>query len=37
MSVWLNKVFAAFPQAIDLQMHDVPDGDHTDLYVTVSK
>lgn len=29
--VWFNKTIEAFPDAISVEVHDVPDGDHTDL------
>ena len=31
--VWFNKVVQAHPEAIAVDIHDVPDGDHTDLCV----
>ncbi|WVQ80175.1 hypothetical protein IAT38_002280 [Cryptococcus sp. DSM 104549] len=29
--LWFNKVVEAYPGAINVTIHDVPDGDHTDL------
>ncbi|WWC90593.1 uncharacterized protein L201_005529 [Kwoniella dendrophila CBS 6074] len=29
--LWFNKVVGAYPEAIHLKIHDVEDGDHTDL------
>jgi hypothetical protein len=34
--VWFNKVIKGFEGRIDVTIHDVPDGDHTDLYVQAS-
>ncbi|KAK8854694.1 hypothetical protein IAR55_003433 [Kwoniella newhampshirensis] len=33
--LWFNLVVGAFPGCIDLRIHDVPDGDHTDLLARV--
>ena len=29
--VWFNKTISGHPNEIRVEMHDVPDGDHTDL------
>ncbi|WWC71478.1 uncharacterized protein I206_105436 [Kwoniella pini CBS 10737] len=29
--IWFNKILGSYPDAIDLRIHDVEDGDHTDL------
>ncbi|WWC63394.1 uncharacterized protein I303_105994 [Kwoniella dejecticola CBS 10117] len=29
--LWFNKILGSYPETIDLRVHDVEDGDHTDL------
>jgi hypothetical protein len=30
-TVWFNKTMMGYPKQITLVIHDIPDGDHTDL------
>lgn len=30
-AVWLNKALGAFPEAINVELHEIAEGDHSNL------